>query len=77
MNSSCKLGHFVKRYWFFLLGADIATMILTGYVAASWDAPGAPDPLLLGYVLVAELILFVILLARAIYLLPGARKPIL
>ena len=38
---------------------------------------GAPDPLLLGYVLVAELILFVILLARAIYSLPGARKPIL
>jgi hypothetical protein len=75
MNSSRKLGHFVKRYWFFLLGADIAAIILTGYIAASWQAPGTPDPLHLGYVLVVELILLVILLARAIYLLPGARSP--
>jgi hypothetical protein len=75
MNPSHRLGHFVKRYWFFLLVADMAAMGLTGYVLASWDTPGAPDPRLLCYVLVVELIFFVVLLARAIYLLPGARQP--
>jgi hypothetical protein len=67
------LGRFVRRTWFGLLILDVLAKVLTGWVAIRWGTQGAHDPLKLGYVFVVELIVFVILLARAVYLLPGLR----
>ncbi len=69
-----RLGRFVKRFWFPLLVLDALAFVLTGHAADVLTSKSVGvDPLVLGCVALFEVVLFVVLLTRLVYFLPGIR----
>jgi hypothetical protein len=73
MRSSFRFGAFARKHWLPLLLLDGLVMVVTGWAMGFWHAEDSPGRQVLGFVLVVEMLLMVVLLARIVYLLPGNR----